>query len=574
MSLIRIPALRGPGRVSLRPLSEGWPLLPVLMYLILVLPFYFNNNAGSGLSLPQNLLAWVAMMLCVLLIALRVALSGRLRISNQIVLAALAVMLMMLPWLWTPCPLWQDHALPRLAGIAGALCVALALYQVRLSGTLRRVMLYGVVISALAQAIEAMFQAWLPGVAYRLMDYEAPLPYGIFEQRNVLASWLATGYGVCLYLALTARTRHRALVPVLALYPLCIALTLTSSRAGALGALAMTLLAALADRPRWHGHPLAALRRLILLTSLLTACAATALWGMPSGHNLDYSHTASTAQRLRVLAGTTEMIVQHPLTGSGLGSFESQFPSALEAAGLESLENDTFTHPHNEVMYVMAEGGFIALSGLLLLAGLWLWPVAHHLRRRDVRWLLSLTGLPIVIHMMTEYPVYQSAPHLMMLLLLYRAGLPAETLRAVRAPTMLRAVGLPAVCLCTCAALAVLTAGLTIQETLTRAEADMNAGLIPSLPAADWRTLTQAERLDYDRHMLAANGPGFARSPYAMAAFTVWGKRWLAVHNDAEVSAAMIFIARHRGDHDAAERLRVRAARVFVADERFHREGD
>lgn len=108
-----------------------------------------------------------------------------------------------------------------------------------------------------------------------------------------------------------------------------------------------------------------------------------------------------------------------------------------------------------------------------------------------------------------------------------------------------------------------------MQRTLTLAEIDMNAGLIPSLPEASWQSITQAERLDYDRHMLAANAPGFIRSPQAMADFTIWGNRWLAVHNDAEVSAALIFIARRRGDWSEAERLRARAARVFIQDDRF-----
>ncbi|EJD1545965.1 pilin glycosylation ligase domain-containing protein, partial [Shigella flexneri] len=44
-------------------------------------------------------------------------------------------------------------------------------------------------------------------------------PYGIFQQRNVLASWLATGCGVALYLALTARTRSLTLICLLSLYP-------------------------------------------------------------------------------------------------------------------------------------------------------------------------------------------------------------------------------------------------------------------------------------------------------------------------------------------------------------------
>ncbi|EOK1957070.1 TPA: hypothetical protein ACIDIN_003953 [Shigella flexneri] len=91
----------------------------------------------------------------------------------------------------------------------------------------------------------------------------------MFQQRNVLASWLATGCGVALYLALTARTRSLTLICLLSLYPLSTALVLTQSRVGLLGLFCVIVLAALADRPRWRGRPLSGLLRLIFVASLL-----------------------------------------------------------------------------------------------------------------------------------------------------------------------------------------------------------------------------------------------------------------------------------------------------------------
>lgn len=573
MTTLPFPVPDRPGQASLRPNYDGWPLIPVMLYLVYLLPVYVENNAGSGLSLPQNLLAWGTMMLIILLTAARAAVNGRLYVARFMPWAAVAVVLLMLPWLWTPSALWRQHALPRMAGIVGALLFTLALCQVRLTDGLRRAVLAVVVVSTLIQAAEAMMQAWLPDQSLRLMDFSGTSPYGIFQQRNLLGTWLATGFGATLYLSRTARTRGRALAWMLALYPLCTGIVLSQSRAGALGAIVMAVLSVTADISGLRHRPLAVLRRVVLFSSLVVWCVVISLWAMPSGERADFSHPASTEQRLRILAGTAGMIAQHPLTGSGLGSFEAQFPQALAAAGLESLESDTFTHPHNEVMYVMAEGGVTALCGLLLLAGIWLWPVVGRLTRRDGSWLLPLTGLPVVMHLMIEYPLYLSAPHLMLLLLLFRAGLPDASVYVVKAGTLLRGLVLPAVCLVAAFSQAILNAGFTVQSALTRAEVDMSAGLIPSLPGADWRSLTQAERLDRDRHLMAASAPGFTRQPRAMAAFTVWGERWLAVHNDADVSAALIVIALHRGDHVQAERLRAQAARVFVGDVRFEREG-
>lgn len=583
-----LPALHGAGRASPCPLPGRLTAGLVCIYLLFVLPLYVDNNAGSGLAMPQNILAWGTMTLCILAACAGLLRPGRARVAPFMMVAALAAGLLMLPWLWTASPLWRAHAAPRLAGIAGALLFALALCQVHLSPGLRRLLLNVVVISALVQAGEAMVQAWLPAAGLRLMDFEGTSPYGVFQQRNLLASWLATGCSVALYLAVTARSRRRALVRVLALYPLCTALTLTQSRVGVLAVVLSAILTAAADLPRLRGRPLAALRRVMLLTSLLVWCTGVSLWAMPAGEPADLVHEGSTQQRIRVLEGTATMIARHPLAGSGLGSFEARFPQALEDRGLLSLESDTFTHPHNEAMYVMAEGGVVALTGLLLLAGVWLWPAVYRLRHPVVNapcpdtgrwlrgapglsaggWLLPLTGLPVVMHMMTEYPLYQSAPHLMLLLVLFRAGLPEAVLHRVRVPALARAVVLTLAALCLLT-LAVLSAGFGTQTALTEAEAEMNQGLLPVLPGAGWRTLTQAERLDRDRHLLAANTPGFLQRPGATAVFTVWGTRWLAVHNDADVSAALMLIARRRGDLAAAEQVRRRAARVFVHDDRF-----
>lgn len=543
--------------------------------------------------MPQNILAWCVMILCSLIALINLIRTGRALTGGFMIAAAVGCSLLVLPWIWTPSPFWRAHALPRLAGIAGALLFLLAISQVSLSHRLRRLLLSVVVFSSLVQATEAMIQAWLPKFGLRMMDFYGTAPYGIFQQRNLLASWLATGGGIALYLALTARTRQRALGWVLALYPICTALVLTQSRTGILGMLLSVLLVFLADRPRSRQRPLAVLRRAMLLTSLLVWCGGISLWAMPSGMPADLTHEASNGQRILMLEGTVAMIGQHPLAGSGLGSFEARFPQAIEDIGLQ-MESDTVTHPHNELMYVAAEGGITALAGLLLIAGVWLWPLVFRLCHPNASgpcpdtgrwlraheglsggsWLLPLMGLPIIVHMMTEYPLYLSAPHLLLLILLFRTGLPEAVLQPVSVPALPRMFALPVTLLILLFTLVVLGAGFITQSELTTAEEEMNQDLMPVLPAAGWRTLTQTERLDRDRHLLMANVSGFLTRSRDTAEFTIWGERWLAVHNDAEISAAMALIAHYRADLATETKLRRQAARVFVHDERFPKEDE
>lgn len=583
------PTPYGAGEKPLRLFQGRLILVLICFYLVFILPVYIDNNAGSGLAMPQNILAWGVMILCSAVVLVSLIRSGFLLWGPFMMLMVVAGILMMLPWLWTSSELWQRHALPHMAGMAGALMFVIALCQIRITHPARRVLMAVVVISSLEQAGEAMIQAWMPGVGLKLMDFCGTSPYGIFQQRNLLASWLATGTGVALYLAITARKRTKAVLWILALYPLCAGIVLSQSRMGVLGLTLSVLLVITADLPHLRHRPQAVLRRVMIFISLMVWCTGIGLWAMPSGEPIDLVHEKSTVERVVMLEGAAEMIKQHPVSGNGLGSFEAQFPKALSAAGL--VQNaDTVTHPHNELMYVWAEGGISALVGLLILGGIWIWPVIYRLRNYETRgmcyetrprisekdrligaaWLLPLSGLPLVIHMMLEYPFYLSAPHLLLLLLLFRIGLPETVLTPIKVSGIVRSAAFPML-LCASGALVLLYYGFNTQVLLTRAEEQMNQGLIPSLPDDNWQTVTQAERLDYDRHLLIANTPGFLRQPKAMAIFTVWGERWLTVHNSAEVSAAMILIAKRRGDYMSAEKLKADAARVFAADERFRK---
>ncbi|WP_312055641.1 pilin glycosylation ligase domain-containing protein [Pantoea brenneri] len=573
MNIIRKTQRKWAAELKLFFLSRGALTLTLItLYLIVILPIYFGNNGGTGLEMPQNILAWSVMLLCSLSALLNVLRSGEILISRFMFIAFLAVAMLWLPWCWTSSVLWRNHAVPRLTGIAGALLFCLALCQVSLTSSKRRILLALVVLSSLLQAGEAMMQAWLPEIALRLMDFYGTSPYGIFQQRNLLASWLATGAAATLYLALTAATRRSRLVWLLPLYPLCAAITLSQSRTGMIGVILSMLLTGLAD---WRRQPRinvkAALWKGMLIVSLAGCCSGIGLWAMPAGQHADLIHQKSTVERVLMLEATAEMIEQHPWAGSGLGSFEAQFPSAVAALGLVQ-KSDTVTHPHNEALYVWAEGGIIALAGLLLLAGIWIWPLI--LRLRDsldpdrAGWLLPLTGLPVVIHMMLEYPLYLSTPHLMLLLVLFRTGLPDSVLQPVNISGFGRAVTIPLL-LGGWVIVVGLKAGFITQSMLTQAEAEMNQGLLPTLPMVSWRTMTQAERLDYDQHLLIANTPGFLQRSQAVGEFYIWGEKWLAVHNNPEVSAAMMIIAQRRGDHTTYERLRANAARVFIHDERF-----
>jgi len=69
---------------------------------------------------------------------------------------AAAVLLMTLPLLWTPTLFWQN-ALPRLAGLWGALLVSLALQRLQLSQTQKQCILVMILLAALLYLIFSGF---------------------------------------------------------------------------------------------------------------------------------------------------------------------------------------------------------------------------------------------------------------------------------------------------------------------------------------------------------------------------------------------------------------------------------
>jgi len=219
---------------------------------------------------------------------------------------------------------------------------------------------------------------------------------------------------------------------------------------------------------------------------------------------------------------------------------------------------------HNKRLYVWTKGGFASFSGLLILGGIWLLPLSRLACRERRGGLVPLIGLPVILSVMAEYLLYLSAFHLMLLLLLFRQGMADEVLHAVRLSAVIRIM---------VAGLAIPGAGLARQLELTRAEVDMNNGAFPTLPSPGWKSLTQAERLQRDLYLLMANTAGFGYDNTNLQHFEARGNRWLSIHNDADVSATMIFFARLKGDAEQAELLRVNAAGVFVKDSQFS-EGD
>jgi len=115
--------------------------------------------------------------------------------------------------------------------------------------------------------------------------------------------------------------------------------------------------------------------------------------------DLDYTTNRS---RLEIWAVAWQVFLDHPLTGIGIGNFQTYYlqhapPNALEPAA---------THAHNLFVHVLAEAGLLGLLGFLLLWGAVVRKI-WQLRQRKV---LVIIGVAVVMNLF-DYTWFYAGVH-------------------------------------------------------------------------------------------------------------------------------------------------------------------
>lgn len=423
---------------SSAPSFGSWKFIEILLALLfLVAPFYFHYHyGGEGLQLPHNVAVWgvVSVIVCHFLW----------QFSRQLtlVLPAYFGYMIAFPVLVTISGFMAGVADPmdwlfRLLFVWFGLLFLLALYQHGLKqGRIDR-MLFVIVISALMQSIVGIWQAkfvaslpkWLPIIPKLL-------PSGVFQQINNQASYQVTAMVIALFLITRPYiSKGRFWKPALLILFFGISsyvISLSASRTGLVAVALCIPLTLIGLRQRLGSH------KKWLTIMLLAGVLGTAVENYANIQSLFSTEKVATNTtkspslaskiseagsggysadtRVGIYAVSWDLIKQKPLFGHGLGSFESIWQYQK---GLHQQEHDVVlissyvTHPHNEVLFWILEGGIIAVIGIFLLVV----GIVLSLIRNRQRWLIYLTMLlPIVIHTQLELPFYTSATHWFLIL--------------------------------------------------------------------------------------------------------------------------------------------------------------
>nr|WP_241392292.1 O-antigen ligase family protein [Serratia entomophila] len=525
------------------------------------------------------------MAVLVLFISARVGPDKYLVTTTALPLFITGIVVLSIPLLYAS-PAGLPRADWRGAGlVAGAVFYSTWL-QVRLSRLQRQGVMLIVLLAVSGQAVLALVQLFAPAWAWVPMKAGSRV-YGIFQQPNVLASFMSTGLALALMLFLLpgfalVRSRYehcrQAFLGVLLLV-LPMLLIWIQSRVGWLGGGLVALLFLWRFNARFPA-------RCKQATVLLGAGVLIGLIGMlvagPEDGLRYLNHGASNHARWTMLHDTLRMIAEKPWLGWGYGSFEYNFLHFRINLQPPTVVSEIANHPHNEILLWWVEGGLVALLGMgLILLGCvrlvlraWRWEAAaFEAGRRDTGEAssLCLVLFPMALHTQLEYPFYLSALHfmvfLMVLAMLERQVSGVMASRALPAfwGRMLRGL-LPTASV---AILLLMVFALQGGIILTRAE---RAGLmdmreVQTMPApARW---VHYERVLFDEQVNALLTYNRTRDEHLLVRYACWAQDYLMRRIDANVYASLIMILHYQRQEVTAEHYRQDAHLFFPADTRF-----
>jgi len=428
--------------VSGTKLARQQPRLPLIkpflvsfgFVFIVAMHFFMPNPGGSGLALSFNPTTWLAVAFSLAIGFYQIGTEGRLRYNKLTIGFFICCILITLPSLYPNASL--ALSIGKLIGLWAGFTLFTVLQQFRFSNKQKQRLLWFIVIGV---AIEALFgwvqYLWLePGNPFGY-NTVSNRPYGIFQQPNVMASFLATGLAVSGYLLTRQPIKYQSKISDVALLYIMPALTLPllvilASRTGWLSSLLVVLLILpylyrFATKKRFIGWSLSLFLGLSVgfLPTFLADKTNTDSILAAQKVNLDSPRKYHFPQAL-------DMLIEKPFTGYGYGRFEPEYIvytarqhqlNVNYPAGLPALD-----HPHNEVLYWGVEGGLIPVLAIFLAAILVLVRIYHG--KKGSRLALFALFIPIVLHSQLEYPFYHSAIHwITFIVLLYWVDQRANT---------------------------------------------------------------------------------------------------------------------------------------------------
>lgn len=403
-----------------------------LLFASFLLLFSIQNSGGSGLMLPNNLGIWFLVSLLILASFAKVIIEQKLYVSRYVLGLLFGLWVIFLfslvetdasvEWVWM-----------TFLAFMGLSLFALSVYQWRLKHNdfINILILLSAVglfhaITSIIQVFDEL-RVWHSLTGYTPWGIDLNRPAGIVQQINMNASLMAFFTISNLYLMTFRRFLKGSLfikLVVLLSAILCLYVVLLSSSRAALLGLVLGVTFLFASR-----YKTMIKEKTPFIIWISTAIISSVLF-FNSLSMEEPGLLISKVQdvylgldvRLLFYLYTIDLIMVEPLFGYGLQGFQEAFRAYIVANGIPSefmQHKNSFyslTHPHNELLFWMAQSGLIVLVVILALLFIYI----KLLIKQTLKFSLPVIGLmiPLVVQAMVSLPYSISILHLLLLLFL------------------------------------------------------------------------------------------------------------------------------------------------------------
>ncbi|MGG4608401.1 PglL family O-oligosaccharyltransferase [Providencia sp. Me31A] len=401
-----------------------WGILGcVIVFFGVIVHVYLPNLGGAGLSLPLNIITGFFISFLIVLINVIKINKNYYHYSVSGNFISIGLIILILLCFVSPRE-YQYNAYLTAYWLVGALLFYQVLMQVYISKTGFEIILWGILSACFIESILVIAEVFnlLPILWLPYPPVFEGRPYGIFQQVNVLSSFVCTGIASAIGLLMIIRDIkwYSFFAIIFSLILISAILPLTQSLTGYLSLFLIIIV--FYFFAKYH-------RRKFLYAFSAIIIGIIIGHGVKIGVNIpDFTESKLQTSHIRWILWQYSLVLfsENILLGTGVGSFETVFLDRFGGA-LLGVGEKTFSHPHNEILRWVVEGGLIGISAVLciLLGGLYL--MRTSLRNKNKNYICLFIASPIVLHMMTEFPLLVSMPHGVILILLLRcADIPAK----------------------------------------------------------------------------------------------------------------------------------------------------
>ncbi len=403
--------------------------IAILSFTFLIVTHINIRNFGGPIALPAAYLIWIGIALFIAASIWSATLSSRFIEPRILKYLLLFICLSLLTVLFNPITDYHSF-LYKTLGLVGGAIFFISLHQLELTSFERDRLLFVIFISGVIEACIGIVQYLAPNYPFFFITPTRGSIYGNFQQPNVFASYLATVLVISLFLVSRPLFKRLNKLYRVGIFIFVAAtgftLYLSNSRTGLIG-MALGISVLLIARIRIYKK----LRTTVVCWSIALAIGITCAYSADeiffhrtilTSKLRDTATAGSTRVRILFYGSCYDMVKDKPFLGCGVGNFGSKY-LYYQKKFLQKhpeyekyVENLYISHPHNEILYRLAESGIVGGVGLIVLFSAFGY-IIFKLGREKGGLYLSLV-LPIAFHTQVEYPLYQSAAHWMLFLTL------------------------------------------------------------------------------------------------------------------------------------------------------------